>query len=215
MTFGVVLAQRLWYRYRRLATAFWAGTIFRRGRARTSPTRCSTKVPAWRCIPPTWRRPCSRSMPRYRCAVCRVSGRCRSRRSTRRRPTSAASRTPWRLTRSSCRSTCRESLEMHAAPTSRRWTARYGRLRWWGLPRGLSSTKGGSATPGWCWAGSRRFPGGLPGRRRCSSARRLADELFERVADAAVEGATPLAKNGYKVPPVKTLVRRALEGVTG
>jgi xanthine dehydrogenase YagS FAD-binding subunit len=40
-------------------------------------------------------------------------------------------------------------------------------------------------------------------------------ELFERVADAAVEGATPLAKNGYKIPLVKTLVRRALEAVVG
>jgi CO/xanthine dehydrogenase FAD-binding subunit len=39
--------------------------------------------------------------------------------------------------------------------------------------------------------------------------------LFERVADSAVEGATPLAKNGYKIPLVKTLVRWALEAVAG
>lgn len=39
--------------------------------------------------------------------------------------------------------------------------------------------------------------------------------LLERVADAAVDGATPLAKNGYKIPLVKTLIRRALEAVTG
>ncbi len=38
-------------------------------------------------------------------------------------------------------------------------------------------------------------------------------ELFERVADAAVEGATPQAKNGYKIPLVKALVRRALAAV--
>ncbi len=41
-----------------------------------------------------------------------------------------------------------------------------------------------------------------------------APELFERVADAAVEGATPLANNGYKIPLVKTLIRRALAAVT-
>ena len=38
-----------------------------------------------------------------------------------------------------------------------------------------------------------------------------ADEtLFERAAAAALEGATPLAHNAYKVPIARTLVRRAL-----
>lgn len=39
-------------------------------------------------------------------------------------------------------------------------------------------------------------------------------ELFERVADAALQGATPLAKNGYKVPLLKTLIHRALTAVS-
>jgi xanthine dehydrogenase YagS FAD-binding subunit len=37
--------------------------------------------------------------------------------------------------------------------------------------------------------------------------------LFERAADLAVEGATPLRLNGYKVPLARALVRRALEGL--
>jgi xanthine dehydrogenase YagS FAD-binding subunit len=36
------------------------------------------------------------------------------------------------------------------------------------------------------------------------------DALFARVADAALEGAAPLAHNGYKLPLLKTLIRRAL-----
>lgn len=35
-------------------------------------------------------------------------------------------------------------------------------------------------------------------------------ELFGRAADLAVEGATPLAHNGYKVPLLKSLIRNAL-----
>ena len=36
---------------------------------------------------------------------------------------------------------------------------------------------------------------------------------IDRAAEAALDGATPLAKNGYKVPLAKALVRRALEDV--
>lgn len=38
-------------------------------------------------------------------------------------------------------------------------------------------------------------------------------ELFERVARVAVEGAEPLAKNGYKVPLATSLVSRALSAI--
>jgi xanthine dehydrogenase YagS FAD-binding subunit len=42
----------------------------------------------------------------------------------------------------------------------------------------------------------------------------ISDELLTRVADSALDGAQPLAKNGYKVPLAEALVRRALEGHT-
>jgi xanthine dehydrogenase YagS FAD-binding subunit len=38
--------------------------------------------------------------------------------------------------------------------------------------------------------------------------------LFERVADAALAGANPLANNGYKIPLLKSLVRNALASAT-
>ena len=38
----------------------------------------------------------------------------------------------------------------------------------------------------------------------------VSDDLIARAADAALEGAQPLARNGYKVPLAKALVRRAL-----
>lgn len=39
-------------------------------------------------------------------------------------------------------------------------------------------------------------------------------DLFRQAAEAALADARPLAHNGYKVPLAKTLVRRALEGLT-
>lgn len=42
----------------------------------------------------------------------------------------------------------------------------------------------------------------------------LSDELFGRAADAALEGATPLAHNGYKVPLAKGLIKQALAAIT-
>jgi xanthine dehydrogenase YagS FAD-binding subunit len=39
-------------------------------------------------------------------------------------------------------------------------------------------------------------------------------EVFARAADAALDGATALAHNGYKIPLAKTLVRRALARLT-
>ena len=41
----------------------------------------------------------------------------------------------------------------------------------------------------------------------------LSEEVIERAADAAVAGATPLRHNAWKVPLVKTLVRRALKAL--
>lgn len=40
------------------------------------------------------------------------------------------------------------------------------------------------------------------------------DELFQRAASAALAGARPLAKNGYKIPLANALIRRALSAVT-
>ena len=42
----------------------------------------------------------------------------------------------------------------------------------------------------------------------------VSEELFARVADAALAGAEPLEHNGYKVPLAKALVRRALTTLT-
>ncbi|TIM63300.1 MAG: hypothetical protein E5Y60_25635 [Mesorhizobium sp.] len=39
---------------------------------------------------------------------------------------------------------------------------------------------------------------------------RLTDDLARQAARAAVAGATPLAKNGYKVPVLETVVRRTI-----
>lgn len=41
------------------------------------------------------------------------------------------------------------------------------------------------------------------------------DDHISRVAEIAVAEVTPLSRNGYKVPLAKTLVRRALDRVTG
>jgi xanthine dehydrogenase YagS FAD-binding subunit len=41
------------------------------------------------------------------------------------------------------------------------------------------------------------------------------DEVIARAAAAALEGAQPLTQNGYKVPLVEALVRRALHAVSG
>ncbi len=42
----------------------------------------------------------------------------------------------------------------------------------------------------------------------------VSDEVITRAAEAALEGAQPLAHNGYKVPLAKALVRRALTTLT-
>ena len=42
----------------------------------------------------------------------------------------------------------------------------------------------------------------------------VSDEVITRAAEAALEGAQPLAHNGYKVPLAMALVRRALQELT-
>ncbi len=49
--------------------------------------------------------------------------------------------------------------------------------------------------------------------RACEAAltgRRITDEVTKEAAHAALDGATPLAQNGYKLPLFETLVRRAI-----
>lgn len=58
-------------------------------------------------------------------------------------------------------------------------------------------------------------PWALPAVERMLEGERLTRELAARAADAAVHGAAPLAKNGYKVPVTKAVVRRALLAVAG
>lgn len=43
----------------------------------------------------------------------------------------------------------------------------------------------------------------------------LSETLLIDAAEAALQGAAPLAHNAYKVPLLKTLVRRALVGISG
>jgi xanthine dehydrogenase YagS FAD-binding subunit len=54
------------------------------------------------------------------------------------------------------------------------------------------------------------IPWRLPKVEAMLVGQRITPELAAAVGDAAVEGANPLAKNGYKVPLTKAVVRRAL-----
>jgi xanthine dehydrogenase YagS FAD-binding subunit len=55
-----------------------------------------------------------------------------------------------------------------------------------------------------------------PTPRRASESERLligkplTEDLARQAASAAVAGATPLSKNGYKVPVLETVVRRTI-----
>jgi xanthine dehydrogenase YagS FAD-binding subunit len=42
---------------------------------------------------------------------------------------------------------------------------------------------------------------------------RVTPDLAARAGDAAVSGARPLAKNGYKVPMVRAMVARTIAGL--
>jgi xanthine dehydrogenase YagS FAD-binding subunit len=56
------------------------------------------------------------------------------------------------------------------------------------------------------------IPWRLPEVERMLTGQRMTPELAAKAADAAVAGARPLAKNGYKVPLTRNMVRRTLEG---
>jgi len=58
-------------------------------------------------------------------------------------------------------------------------------------------------------------PWPLPAVERMLEGERLTPELAARAAGAAVAGAVPLTKNGYKVPVTKAVVRRALLALAG
>ena len=56
------------------------------------------------------------------------------------------------------------------------------------------------------------IPWRLPEVEKMLTGQRLTTELAARAGDAAVAGARPLAKNGYKVPLTRNMVKRTLEG---
>jgi xanthine dehydrogenase YagS FAD-binding subunit len=76
--------------------------------------------------------------------------------------------------------------------------------------------------PGGVCRGARVVLGGVapvPWRlsrvERMITGQRITPELASRAAEAAVERASPLARNGYKVPLTKTVVRRTLLSLAG
>jgi len=56
------------------------------------------------------------------------------------------------------------------------------------------------------------IPWRLPEVEKMLTGERLTTELAAKAAEASVAGARPLAKNGYKVPLTRNMVRRTLEG---
>jgi len=56
------------------------------------------------------------------------------------------------------------------------------------------------------------IPWRLPEVEKMLTGQRLTTELAARAGEAAVAGARPLAKNGYKVPLTRNMVKRTLEG---
>lgn len=59
------------------------------------------------------------------------------------------------------------------------------------------------------------IPWRLPEVERLLAGQRITDDLALKAAEAAIVGARPLAKNGYKVPLTKGVVRRTLVGLSG
>ena len=53
-------------------------------------------------------------------------------------------------------------------------------------------------------------PWRVPDAERLLTGQRVTPELAAQVGEAALMGATPLAKNAYKVPLTKAVVRRTL-----
>jgi xanthine dehydrogenase YagS FAD-binding subunit len=58
-------------------------------------------------------------------------------------------------------------------------------------------------------------PWRLPEVERMLAGQKITPELAARAGDAAVSGARPLAKNGYKVPMTRAMVRRTIESLAG
>jgi xanthine dehydrogenase YagS FAD-binding subunit len=56
------------------------------------------------------------------------------------------------------------------------------------------------------------IPWRLPEVEKLLTGQRITSELAARAGEAAVAGARPLAKNGYKVPLTRNMVTRTLEG---
>ena len=54
------------------------------------------------------------------------------------------------------------------------------------------------------------IPWRLPKVEAVLAGQRITPELADKAGEAAVEGANPLAKNGYKIPLTKAVVRRTL-----
>jgi xanthine dehydrogenase YagS FAD-binding subunit len=57
------------------------------------------------------------------------------------------------------------------------------------------------------------IPWRLPEVERMLTGQRVTPDLAARAGDAAVSGARPLAKNGYKVPMVRAMVARTIAGL--
>jgi xanthine dehydrogenase YagS FAD-binding subunit len=59
------------------------------------------------------------------------------------------------------------------------------------------------------------IPWRTPDAERLLTGQRITPELAAKAAEAALAGAAPLAKNAYKVPLAKTVVRRTLSALAG
>jgi len=57
-------------------------------------------------------------------------------------------------------------------------------------------------------------PWRLPEVEKMLAGRRITPELAAKAGDAAVVGARPLAKNGYKVPLTRGMVSRTIEALS-
>ena len=58
------------------------------------------------------------------------------------------------------------------------------------------------------------IPWRLPEVEKMLAGQRVTPELAAKAGEAAVAGARPLAKNGYKVPMVRAMVARTHRGIT-
>ena len=76
--------------------------------------------------------------------------------------------------------------------------------------RARDGTATSAAARASCSAASRRFRGGCRRSSGCWPASAITPELAAKAGEAAVAGARPLAKNGYKVPLTQAMVSRAI-----